>query len=381
MYLGRRSYEPGAPLPGTTAAPTAGCQFSAVPVLPESPELKALGDYESLMRRGFLMQWTVPGDCAACNASGGQCRFDTGAMNAFRCYCPDGRRLPATCAPASVNSSIDQLATLMHPTVLLLPLVASLLLLLVLQDHVSADDCEPARCGNLTLRYPFWLSINNNETSSPCGHKAFGVWCSDGGSMASLRGSSIHVLAIDYTNDSLVASHNKVAGDDGVCQANFNISSSIALSPFSLSSRNRALCFLYNCNGTVPTLPDYANATSNCSTPIYAYLAGAYIWNTPPAIPTGGCEYAYVPVLGTEAATMTAANYSRLLKDGFVLDWDPIIVGDCPTCNSSGGQCRYDNTTGEFWCLCPGGRRAASTCAGPMEIVLCAELSLSGNLG
>jgi len=252
----------------------------------------------------------------------------------------------------------------MHPTVLLLTLVASLLLLLVLQDHVSADDCEPARCGNLTLRYPFWLSINNNETSSPCGHPAFGVWCSDGGSMASLRGSSIHVLAIDYTNDSLVASHNKVAGDDGVCQANFNLSSSIALSPFSLSSRNRALCFLYNCNGTVPSALDYVNATSNCSTPIYAYLAGAYIWNTPPAIPTGGCEYSYFPVLGTEAATMTAANYSRLLKDGFVLDWDPIIVGDCPACNSSGGQCRYDNTTAEFWCLCPGGTRAASTCAG-----------------
>ncbi|KAJ1282721.1 hypothetical protein BS78_03G072900 [Paspalum vaginatum] len=97
MYLGRRSYEPGAPpLPGTT-----GCRFSIVPVLPESPELKALSDYETLVKRGFLVEWTVPGDCAACNASGGQCRFDAD-VNAFRCHCPDGRRQPATCAPGEL---------------------------------------------------------------------------------------------------------------------------------------------------------------------------------------------------------------------------------------------------------------------------------------
>ncbi|XP_066317247.1 LEAF RUST 10 DISEASE-RESISTANCEUS RECEPTOR-LIKE PROTEIN KINASE-like 1.2 isoform X1 [Miscanthus floridulus] len=255
----------------------------------------------------------------------------------------------------------------MHPTLLFLPLLASLLLLLF-HDHASAD-CEPAACGNLTLRYPFWLgSSTDPPSSSSCGHPDFEVWCSGDGRVASLKGTYIHVLSINYTASSLVASHAGVAGDDGVCQTNFNVSSSIALSLFNISPHNRALCFLYDCNnGTAPSGPEYVNTTSNCNTPIYAYLGGAYYWDKPPApITTWRCEFAYMPVLGSEAAVMTAANYSRLLKDGFVLDWEVAGVGDCRACNASGGQCRYDNSSdaAEFWCHCPDGRRARPTCAG-----------------
>jgi hypothetical protein len=256
----------------------------------------------------------------------------------------------------------------MHPTVLFAPFLASLLLLL-LHDQASAD-CEPAACGDLTLRYPFWLGNNTNHppSSSLCGHPVFEVWCSDDGRVASLKGSSIHVLRINYTANSLVACHARVAGDDGVCQTNFNVSSSIALSLFNISPHNRALCFLYGCNGTAPSGPEYANATSSCTAPIYAYLGEAYYWDKPPEIATGGCKYSYMPVLGSEAAVMTAANYSRLLKDGFVLDWEVAGVGDCQACNASGGQCRYDSVAAVFWCLCPGGRRAGPTCAGEFQL-------------
>ena len=254
----------------------------------------------------------------------------------------------------------------MHPTLLFLPLLASLLLLLF-HDHASAD-CEPAACGNLTLRYPFWLgSSTNPPSSSSCGHPGFEVWCSGDGRVASLKGTYIHVLSINYTASSLVASDARVAGDDGVCQTNFNVSSSIVLSLFNITPHNRALCFLYDCNnGTAPSGPKYVNTTSNCSTPIYAYLGGAYYWDKPPApITTWRCEFAYMPVLGSEAAVMTAANYSRLLKDGFVLDWEVAGVGDCRACNASGGQCRYySSDAAEFWCHCPDGRLARPTCAG-----------------
>ena len=248
----------------------------------------------------------------------------------------------------------------MHPTLLLLPLAASLLLL---HDRASAE-CEPATCGNLTVRYPFWLG-SINQTSSPCGHPAFEVWCMDGGSVASLKGSTLHVLGIDYASNSFVASHTRVAGgNDGVCRTDFNMSVTIALTPFEVSRSNQALCFLYNCNGSEPRGAEYVNATSNCSTPIYAYLGEAYSWGKPPEIDTGRCTYSYIPVLGREAATMTAANYSRLLKDGFVLEWGVAGVGDCGACNASGGQCWYDNSAAAFACLCPDGRYARSTCAG-----------------
>ena len=248
----------------------------------------------------------------------------------------------------------------------LLKLVASSLLLL--HGRASAE-CEPAACGNLTLRYPFWLG-SGNQTLSPCGHPAFEVWCSDdGGSVASLKGSSIHVLAIDYGKSSFVASHRRVAaGGNGVCRADFNMSVSIALSPFTISPRNRALCFLYNCNGTAPSGPGFVNATSTCDAPIYAYLGGAYYWDRPPAIATGRCVYTYIPVLvGREAAAMTtAANYSRLLKNGFVLEWEAAGGGgDCAACSASGGQCRYYSAAEAFRCICPDGTRAAGpTCAG-----------------
>jgi hypothetical protein len=87
VYLSRR-YEPG----GGSSVP-AGCNYSVVPVLPGT-ELTTLGDYAGIVRRGFLLDWTVPGDCPACNSSGGQCRYDAG----FRCLCPDGRLQSATCA-------------------------------------------------------------------------------------------------------------------------------------------------------------------------------------------------------------------------------------------------------------------------------------------
>jgi hypothetical protein len=240
----------------------------------------------------------------------------------------------------------------MHPTLLLLLLVTCLLLL-HLRGRVSAD-CEPATCGNLTLRYPFWLG-SGNQTLSPCGHPAFEVWCNDdGGSVASLKGSSIHVLGVDYANNSFVCSHTRIAsGDNGVCSTDFNMSVSIALSPFTISPRNRALCFLSKCDGPAPSGPGFVNATSNCSAPIYAYLGGTYYWDRPPAIATGRCEYSYIPVLGREAAAMTAANYRRLLKDGFLMEWEAAGVGDCAACNASGGQCQYNNTVAAFRCLCP----------------------------
>lgn len=257
-----------------------------------------------------------------------------------------------------------------HPTLLfLLPLLATSLLLQFHHDHASAD-CEPAACGDLTLRYPFWLgSSSANDTHHdtpspsppPCAHHhpGFEVWCSDDGRVASLKGTYIHVLSINYSAGSLVASHARIAGAGGVCQADFNVSSSIALSVFTFSPRkNRALCFLYACNGTAPPSgpgTGYANATSSCAAPVYAFLAdGDFYWDRPPAVAAGACKYSYVPVLGSEAAVMTAANYSRLLKDGFVLNWEVAGVADCQDCNASAEQCRHGNRSAA----------AGSTCAG-----------------
>jgi hypothetical protein len=272
----------------------------------------------------------------------------------------------------------------MHPTLLCLPLLASLLLLC----HRARAECEPATCGNLTVRYPFWLggpNFNQSNQSSPssalasCGHPAFEVWCNGG--VASLRGSQILVLSIDYNSSSFVAAHKRVAdGGDGVCRTDFNISSSLALSPFTISSSNRAICFLYSCNGTEPPEIDgLVNATiSSCSKPIYAYLGGIYDRDNPPAIKAGNCTYSYLPVLWPDSpANLTAGtNYSPQFKKGFVLEWQKNGFGDCDACNGSGGQCRYINdSAAAFACLCSDGKLRRSTCPGEYHTCLSPNLT------
>jgi hypothetical protein len=245
-----------------------------------------------------------------------------------------------------------------------------ILLSLFLHHHpTTSADCEPAACGNLTVKYPFWLGApNQTPPELSCGHPAYELWCTGNGTnktSASIRGSAVHVLHIDYAASTFVASHNRIAaGDDGVCRTDFNMSSSLALSPFRVSTSNRALCFLYNCNGTEPRGPEFVNATAGCARPIYAYLGGSYDRDTPPAIPAGNCTYAYLPVLGSEAADTTVADYGQMLKAGFLVEWSGTGVGDCSACSSSGGQCRYSNESAVFACLCPSSRQNWSTCTG-----------------
>ncbi|KAM3346353.1 hypothetical protein ACQJBY_020745 [Aegilops geniculata] len=256
----------------------------------------------------------------------------------------------------------------MPPAVVSLPFLASLLLIFLLHHVVDAAECEPVACGNFTIKYPFWLGAPGRPPPEPsCGHPAFELWCINGNTTATMSGSPIHVHSIDYGARSFVVVHSRVAADtNGVCLADFNVSSSLALSPFKISPSNRALGFLFNCNGTEPRGREYANATAGCSRPIVAYLGGSFVRDTPPAIPTGNCTYTYLPVLGSEAAVSTAADYTRLLKAGFLLDWAGagIGIGDCPACVASGGQCRYRSATAALACLCPGGKLRGPACAG-----------------
>ncbi|KAM0914830.1 hypothetical protein ACQ4PT_011259 [Festuca glaucescens] len=243
----------------------------------------------------------------------------------------------------------------MYPNSLL-----AILLLMFLIQHTRAD-CKTVACGNLTVKYPFWLGAPSQPPPElSCGQPAFELLCTGNGSSstASLRGSAIRVLSIDYAANSFVASHGRVAvGNDGVCHTNFNMSSSLSLSPFKISPSNRAMCFLYNYNGTEPRGRGYMNVTAGCGRSILAYLAGSYDRDRPPAIPAGSCTFAYLPVLRSEAETMTAANYSRLLKSGFILERSATSVGDCSACIASGGQCRYINESAAFACFCPSSRK------------------------
>lgn len=71
------------------------CEYSVVPVV-GFPGASGR-DYPNLLRGGYLLEWRASaGDCAACNASGGRCGYDSDA-DAFACICNDGSSRPARC--------------------------------------------------------------------------------------------------------------------------------------------------------------------------------------------------------------------------------------------------------------------------------------------
>lgn len=251
--------------------------------------------------------------------------------------------------------------TAMHPALLMLPILASLQQLTTAVNATTADaGCPPATCGNLTITYPFWLG---GRDQSSCGPPAFQLTCNNSVSGAFLSSSYIKVLDFDYGSRSLVAVHALLAAD-AACTVIFNVSSAFAITDrFRISRSNRELYVLSRCKerhpppGSVPVI----NCSRN-SSGMFAYLGGSYGTGQPPAN-DGDCEMAVFPVLGSEPADMTAANYRRLIKGGFLLEWEP--VGDCNACRTSGGRCRYDASTATFACLCSDGGLRASACGKP----------------
>ncbi|KAF8705069.1 hypothetical protein HU200_031331 [Digitaria exilis] len=146
----------------------------------------------------------------------------------------------------------------------------------------------------------------------------------------------------------------------------FNVSSAFAITDrFTISASNRELYVMSKCGGTLP--PAGAVPVTNCSgnsSHAFAYLGGGYGTGSPPA--NGGhCELAVFPVLG----------YRRLIRSGFLLEWEP--VGDCNACTASGGRCRYVANTTEFACLCSDGTLQTSICDGKHKRRLTLTVTLS----
>ncbi|GJN37552.1 hypothetical protein PR202_gb26523 [Eleusine coracana subsp. coracana] len=65
------------------------CTVSVVPVMGYEGATGA--DYQRLVKRGFLLQYTAV-DCDYCAATGGRCRINT-TVDAFECHCSDGVHL------------------------------------------------------------------------------------------------------------------------------------------------------------------------------------------------------------------------------------------------------------------------------------------------
>ena len=232
------------------------------------------------------------------------------------------------------------------------------LLVLLLPPLAAAldEDCTPASCGNLSIRYPFWL---RGRQPPYCGYPSFGIDCDPAGAPPLLNGSYLRVLGIQYGNSTVVAFHTNLADDPTGCRATkFNLSAYLELSLVAISRANWGLFLCSNCSRTPPA----GSFPMNCTGPgrWSVYLSRSYETGGPvEEAASTGCQYAAVPVMpGSELRAL--GDYERLVRRGFLLEWT--LPGDCAACDGSGGQCRHDADANAFRCLCPDGSTQPAMC-------------------
>ncbi|CAL9779702.1 unnamed protein product [Musa acuminata subsp. burmannicoides] len=216
----------------------------------------------------------------------------------------------------------------------------------VLAATIGSGDCQPQRCGNHTIKYPFWLS---NKQPSYCGVSPFNVTCISSGGQAETLSLNVfdglyHVKNIFYENKSVQIT---AAGfDDDRCPLpTFNITS--GLYPFDLSSANKRIFFLSNCSSSM-NLSAFQNISCAADGGL-AYFGGEYNGSGKLNLSGGVCKLFVVPVVGYIDAGIDV-NYSALLRTGWLLNW---TAPDCTECSDSGGQCGFNDTTTKFMCICP----------------------------
>jgi hypothetical protein len=139
-----------------------------------------------------------------------------------------------------------------------------------------------------------------------------------------------------------------------------DVSASLSFAPFTASSANAQLVFLFNCTGSGnPPPPGFVNVTCPGAQAVVR-LDPRYNTTDAKAV-AGNCDYSVVPVMGSSAGGASAGEYPQLLRDGYLLEWQA-SPGDCTACNASGGQCGYDSDADAFACICDDGSSRPARC-------------------
>uniref|UniRef100_A0A0E0JDT0 Protein kinase domain-containing protein n=1 Tax=Oryza punctata TaxID=4537 RepID=A0A0E0JDT0_ORYPU len=254
-----------------------------------------------------------------------------------------------------LEKTIDELEVPPKPFLLIMHqtsaqlVLASLLLLLC---HHAHADCEPATCGNLTVKPPFWL---DEPGRSPCGPPSFQLQCR--GSEAFVAHSffqTYQVVRIFTGNSSVVVVDRSLPLESGCPVPWFNISIGFVMGPFLISRANKELVFVHNCTtkrwqGAAP--PQGFRRMPCSPDESFVFLGEERRRYTPPE-----CSMSVVPVLGFQDG-----DYVASMRRGLLLEW-MLVPGDCQKCSASGGQCEYSNDGMGFSCRCPNGVHNPTSC-------------------
>ncbi|KAM3346379.1 hypothetical protein ACQJBY_020752 [Aegilops geniculata] len=214
------------------------------------------------------------------------------------------------------------------PCIFLLAVVVSRML----AAAADVGGCTPGKCGNLAVSIPFGVVHGSEENR--CAHMGFQVHCTHGVPYLGYYepGFGLQILEIFVHNGSLLVSDvHKLQDFNGSsspqgCHVPTADTATKVGHPFSISDVNQNLIF-YNCTRTPAHLEDLVDTA--CRNNTFVRTGGRY--NESGGIDGGyalqGCTATAVPVLGA-SGEVNAGDYEELIRDGFLLTWQPPSAGN-----------------------------------------------------
>ncbi|KAJ1684942.1 hypothetical protein LUZ63_016332 [Rhynchospora breviuscula] len=221
-----------------------------------------------------------------------------------------------------------------------------------LSDAVEKNKCDPVKCGNVDISYPFWIP---NQQAEYCGYPTLEIDCRDDKPfLVQSYDTNYYIDRVFYDNSSFVLVNSFLVNWKSNCSVpRFNVS--LGLGPMVVSKINKELVFFFNC-GNMSTPPgEYqpvkcdtglSDGVSNDSfVRLFEYYNDGV--TSVPGESLSNCSISRIPVSGWNGSGV--GQYTTLMNDGFLVE---LKVTSCSDCRKSGGQCGFNNSTNMFMCIC-----------------------------
>ncbi|PON86954.1 Wall-associated receptor kinase [Trema orientale] len=208
----------------------------------------------------------------------------------------------------------------------------------------------PRRCGNQTIRFPFYIKRLEGPV---CGYPGFDLACDDiGRSILYFSGESYVVRQIFYQNQSLLVS-NTALSDPEVEYYALNSLRNLSLPVDFVLVPNQKRVFLhYSCS--YPSFSNYVIGVIGVDDANYYFDKVLAIPEDDKVELNGTCRAGRVVVVPVRYwGKNKEMSMREVLSRGFMLNWR---AKNCTLCESTGGRCGFDN---HFKCYCPDKPHAA----------------------
>ncbi|KNA22326.1 hypothetical protein SOVF_035130 [Spinacia oleracea] len=210
------------------------------------------------------------------------------------------------------------------------------LLFCLTENHFG--DCVTKKCGNVGIRYPFYLQ---NEQTSYCGYPGFEVYCrNDGLVLFNISRDTYVIRNISYEREQFQVVNSALTGGNGCLDSMKNLTFESNL--INYASNHDDMFVFPNCSGMVEG--EYRENRVKCG--------GIAVYRNDSRLDylTKNCNGVAIAVPYNDEGSSRGGRIIDTLGKGFILNWTAYY---CTDCVQTGGRCGFDAKKVQFNCYCP----------------------------